>query len=467
MGELKGVKVVVETIGIPLFGKMAFRTFHGNAFVECLRRNDLNPVYITHADENSEGLKGVSYLGLPTLPALPRIETGILRPYRRFVTRTETTELSFRDCIYQLTSGDKPLGPSMRYLCALLMARHIRIGARLSVEWSRMLSSYASGAEMLRGNKFRGLLVPGVGSFGFDYVNSLVYEAQRQGLAVISCISNYDNICSRGYRGYMPDRVAVWSQLMADDVHRLNDVPRHKIVVTGPVQFDRYFKKIRIGRDEFLRERGLDPARKTVIYAGSTNTLDLLHFMRVLIEGTRERCGEAFNVILRPHPDPRLMRSPAIRACIELAELRGDIVYVSDPGRLSSDILSPDTDLDELCGILIYSDVLINHYSTLGLEAAVCDLPTIYIDYDLYPHGFNVKAMSWWYRKTTHNRRFLRLRAARVVHDDNELLEAVMTYAADRNEHAIERQEYALSECGYLDGKSTERLATLINETVH
>ena len=111
--------------------------------------------------------------------------------------------------------------------------------------------------------------------------------------------------------------------------------------------------------------------------------------------------------------------------------------------------------------------MLINHYSTLGLEAAVCGLPTIYVDYDLYAHGFNVKAMSWWYRQTSHNRRPLRLRAARVVQDDNELLDAVISYAGDRSQQAGERREYALSECGYLDGLSTERLAMLVRETLH
>lgn len=456
----------IERIGIPLFGKMAFRTFHGGPFVACLRRNSLEPTYITHPGEKGAGLPGVSYVGLPDPPALSRIETGLLRPFRRFVTRTETTEMHFRDCIYQLTSGTQPLGPSMRYLAFLALARHVRVGARASVAWSKRLLSKAEGAELLRSTGLRGLLMPGFGSYGFDYVNPLVYAAQREGAAIISCVSNYDNVCSRGYRGFMPDRVAVWSDLMAEDVHRLNDIPRNRIVVTGPVQFDRYFAPIRVAREQFLRDRGLDPARKTVMYAGSTNTLDLLHFMKVLVEGTRRCCGEAFNVVLRPHPDPRLMRSPAIRACMELAELRGDLVYVSDPGRLSSDILNPDSDLDELHALLTYSDVLINHYSTLGLEAAVCGLPTIYVDYDLYAHGFNVKAMSWWYRQTSHNRRPLRLRAARVVQDDNELLDAVISYAGDRSQQAGERREYALSECGYLDGLATERLAVLVRETL-
>ena len=457
----------IERIGIPLFGKMAFRTFHGGPFVSCLRRNSLEPIYITHAGEKGAGLPGVSYIGLPEPPPLSRIETGLLRPFRRFVTRTETTELHFRDCIYQLTSGNQPLGPSMRYLACLAMARHARACARASVAWSRCLSSHAGGASLLGTAGIRGLLMPGFGSYGFDYVNPLVYAAQRQGAAIISCVSNYDNVCSRGYRGFMPDKVAVWSNLMAEDVHRLNDIPRDRIVVTGPVQFDRYFAAIPVGREEFLRERGLDPARKTVLYAGSTNTLDLLHFMRVLVDGTRRCCGEAFNVVLRPHPDPRLMRSPAIRACVELAELRGDRVYVSDPSRLSSDALNPDEDLDELHALLAYSDVLINHYSTLGLEAAVCNLPTIYVNYDLYPQGFNVKAMSWWYRQTTHNRRPLRLRAARVAQDDNELLDAVIALAGDRSQQAAERREYALSECDRLDGKSTERLAMLVRETLH
>lgn len=455
-----------KLIGIPLFGKMAFRTFHGGHFVSRLRLSGFEPVYLTEKQATSGGLEGLRYQELPASPSVPRLESGLLRPYRRFVTRTETTELHFRDLIYRLTSGDQPIGPSLRYLCALSVLRRFKSLRASSVALSKALVNYPAWENLLAHADFDGFLVPGIGSYGFEKTNALVYEAQRNGRPVLSCVSNYDNILSRGYRGFMPDHVAVWSYVMADDVHRLNDIPKSRISVVGPVQFDRYFCRPKISRASFLESCGLDPNRKTILYAGSTNTLDLLHYMEMLLNKTREYYGSDFNIIIRPHPDQRIMISPAISACKKLALLRGDKVYVSDPCRLSADTLQPDPDLDELTALLHYSDVLINHYSTLGLEAAICNLPTIYVDYDLFTHGFNVKAMNWWYRQTSHNRRELRLRAATIVRSDEELFRAVVSYAENREKLATERAEYAMSECGYLDGLSTQRLCELMRKVI-
>jgi CDP-glycerol glycerophosphotransferase (TagB/SpsB family) len=114
---------------------------------------------------------------------------------------------------------------------------------------------------------------------------------------------------------------------------------------------------------------------------------------------------------------------------------------------------------------LKYSDVMVNYFSTLGLEAAICDVPTIHIGYDKFTYHISPMAWSSTGARNTHNQDQQRRAASKVVTSDEELVSAIETYLQNRALDREERREYALSECGYLDGKSMARLAELVAET--
>jgi hypothetical protein len=89
-------------IGIPLHGKMSSRTFHSASFRNCLNADGLEPVYFLTADYlNSFSFDPKHYFELKVdvydqyyqQHALLRT----LKSLRRFVVRTETTDLRFRE----------------------------------------------------------------------------------------------------------------------------------------------------------------------------------------------------------------------------------------------------------------------------------------------------------------------------------------------------------------------------------
>lgn len=98
----------------------------------------------------------------------------------------------------------------------------------------------------------------------------------------------------------------------------------------------------------------------------------------------------------------------------------------------------------------------------MGLEAAICDLPTIYIGYDAYTFGMRFGVMTGFQQRMTHNRRPLRIRAAKVANNEEELLAYIDQYLSDRSVDRTARHEYAVSECGEIDGLSTVRLMDMI-----
>jgi len=258
---------------------------------------------------------------------------------------------------------------------------------------------------------------------------------------------------------------------MAEDTLKLQAIPAAKIEITGPVQYDRFFRPPSLGRDEFLYRINLDPKRKTILFAGGVNITRYFEIHRLLVEpaGTAKVLPD-YNLVVRPYPHPKLLSSPGWKV-IETLLTGKPNVYISFPTGNSGDDVTGITrkedlygadDLEELHCLLRYSDVMINIYSTISLEAAICDLPVIHMGYDLYTYGHRPHVTTSFMQQQTHNRRKLRLASSKVATDESDLMKCLQEYLHNRDLDREARYKYALSECGYLDGHSSERLADLI-----
>lgn len=448
-------------IAIPLFGKMIFRAFHTRHFVETFRQNELEPLYCTNETAASHALPGARYSPFPMPDA--KGPERILINFRRLVAHPEVSDMRFRDQLYGTLFHQKSIVKWFIAGVGLDILRRQAWLAPWSLLLSRRLANREAYARLLDTHAVDGLMTSGIGSAGFDTVNPMVYEAQRRGLPVVAAVSNYDNVLSRGYRGFMPALFAVWSRVMADDAMRLLGVPARRIEICGPVSFDRYFQPLRVDRRAYLTSRALDPDRPTILYAGGPNLLTGLHVLRLFLTKFRPAFGEC-NIVMRLHPDPRLAALPT-GWCMEQIGREFHHVYISDPLRFSADTINAADDTDELHGLLKYSDVIIQHYSTLALEAAVCDLPTVYMKYDPCHYFHYWSTTSEWQSRQIHNQRALRRAAGREATSDDDLLKVATEYLENRQRDRDARREYALSECSYMDGRSCERLAAAISRT--
>jgi hypothetical protein len=65
-------------------------------------------------------------------------------------------------------------------------------------------------------------------------------------------------------------------------------------------------------------------------------------------------------------------------------------------------------------------------------------------------------------QRQTHNRRKLRLAASRVAKNEEELTKYINMYLDDRTLDREARLEYAVSECGDLDGQAGNRIVQMI-----
>ena len=196
----------------------------------------------------------------------------------------------------------------------------------------------------------------------------------------------------------------------------------------------------------------------------------MFEFYELIVQNKERGLIDQCNIIIRAYPFPRTLVSPEWQLMKQVLEHTPGI-YLSNPlpfevedVGVKSDKLDlwGDQDLYELHGLLTYSDVMVNHYSTISLEAAICDLPTIHIDYVSYTYGRQYKHRSDFLRRMTHNKRPARLAASKIVKNSQELLDAIEDYLVDRSIHRAERREYPALECGELDGRACKRLAEMI-----
>lgn len=460
-------------IAIPLHGKMAARAFHQPSFRERLAEGGFKPLYfLSPYYFRSFDFDPEQYFELQVEQYDAQYQKHFLlqqlRMLRRFVVVTDTTDLRFREVIESKLFDATLLGMSGQLAFVNFVRRAPGVGRFLTWLEKQLYVTHAHD-EKFREQGVSCVLTPGMGNFGFWNEGNFAHEAQRMGIPVFTAITNYDNIVNMGYRGFDPVCMAVWSKQMADEAIRLHKFPARRLEITGPVQYDRFMMPLPKSRVEFLKSLHLNPSKKTILFAGGVNINHYFDIYRVFVEQKEKVWREPFNLVVRPYPHIKLLGSPAWQVLEDL--FRKASAYISNPGSIDATgdrtaelrmDLAFDEGPDELNYLLRYSDVMVNYFSTIGLEAAICDLPTIHVGFDPYTFGLRFSVTTSFLQRQTHNRRPLRLAAARVAKNEKELFNALNDYLNDRTLERDARRAYAESECGELDGKSGSRLVNMI-----
>ena len=459
-------------IAIPLHGKMVYRSLQSEKLQAEFASQGLEPVFYVQKSQLPPGNPNYAELHYEEYQqVLNKSFMQFSSNLRWFMVKTQSTETRFRNMLSDAIWATDNLNQTLWKAIFLNILRNAKFLAPLLSIGEGLFCKDDIHAASWKENQIECVLVSGIGSRDFEIGGLFAREAFKKNIPVVSTITNYDNLLSKGYRGFVPDLLAVWSEKMKQQAIKLMDIPASKIVITGPTVFDRYFEQLEETREEFLQNHGLDPQQRTLFYAGHTSIVTYFDFLNLFLTlrkpgGVLEHC----NLIVRPYPHTKVLDWAGLAFFKKkLAELPN--IFFSDPLESSSDTFSLLSDKhdekssDELHYFLKYSDVMINYFSTLGLEAAICDLPTIHIGYDKFTYQISPMAWSSTGARNAHNQDPQRRAASRVVGSDVELEQALSDYLKDRALDRKERYEYALSECGYLDGKATQRLAELVART--
>jgi len=295
-------------------------------------------------------------------------------------------------------------------------------------------------------------------------------EARRHGALTAAVVMAWDNPTSKGYRGAEVDRVLAWSEAMADELVRHHDLARQAVAVTGVASFDTYVRGDELlSREELFRPLGLDPARRTVVFAGRSPS-SYAHNLTVAETLARAVADEAWDepaqILVRPHPIHfRSDHRTPMDAYRDLAR-RYPHVVVDMPDvvseRLHCDLAPSDT--VRFASLLHHCDVLVNVFSTTTLEAFLLDRPVVLVSPAAHRAlGLGEQAEdSRSFDEDDHVQATVREGAARVAGSFAEIVGLVGAYLQRPELDREARSRVAAAECGPTDGASGRRAGRVL-----
>ncbi|MBI3627222.1 MAG: hypothetical protein HY220_00520 [Candidatus Sungbacteria bacterium] len=288
---------------------------------------------------------------------------------------------------------------------------------------------------------------------------ALIKAARRRGIPSIGMTKSWDNFTSKTMLRVKPDQLIVNNPYIKGEAMRIGDMPENRVTVVGLPQYDNYLKaEWRLTRDEFFKMFNIDPSKKLITYfMGGVLAIDDPRDHIKMLNHAIERGELPPSIIfVRSHPKYE----------VDLADLKSwkNVVF-HIPGKSIAEIKG-DREFDEedvklLISTIYWSDVTMNTGSTLTIEAAIYDKPTVLIAFDGYknkPYYISVRHSM----DITHYKYVQETGACWRVNNEKELVEATKKYVENPSIHKAGRKKLFDEQVWKIDGKSGERIGNFL-----
>jgi len=298
------------------------------------------------------------------------------------------------------------------------------------------------------------------------YGRRLVAVARQMGIPTVGNLMSWDNVW-KGFK-VRPDLITCWSENNRREICELEAYEPEQVQVIGAPAFDAYLAPdAEWTRAELCRRFELDPQRPILLFAtlgqfrqqiDETNPLEVL--LRAIDAGEIEGAVQgAPQVVVRLHPwsrDAYFARFTS-RPDVRLSRYEN---YVPGLG------WTPTRAETVLAGNLLrHADVLISPGSTMCIEAAIFDTPTVIPVFNEYmPEVFDAYFEATWLKQ-----HFVRLYEndwVPILRSGAAMIEALNRALSEPRWYASGREAIRREFLGPLDGRATERFAqTIIDAT--
>lgn len=408
----------------------------------------------------------------------------LFRQLRAYGTRTRTVDDTFEMELKDTWRGRRP-GGLTALLFVWLLTRLMRWNAAF-MKWVVALENRWDSPrvhdEFFETYRPDALVLTSLGTFDYDHY--VIREAHRHGVQVITYVQSWDNTSVQGLGVNLTDQVIVWSQVMRNELVKLHRLPSEKVAVEGVPHFDFYVNgKVEIETRGWLgKEFGFDPDKRIIMFAPrSPNTsLDNVDVARIICEAIRHgRLAGDCQLLTRLHPiyyrrrDGRYLFADELIEWDRLLESYGtNCLSIDRPAMIDGDLnlLMPDSEIPKLATLLRHSEVLVNQFSTLNLEASINDTPTVNVAFNIgrkRPTGFKVARYNIHYDEVqTHNQRVVDSGGTSVAHSSDELIEQINRYLENASLHADGRKLMVANECGVNLGRAGRAVGQTILDSV-
>lgn len=287
---------------------------------------------------------------------------------------------------------------------------------------------------------------------------ALMKLARKDGKPIVGMAKSFDNLTSKAYLRIHPDRLIVPNLTGIEEAVNLYDYPREKVFATGICQYDVYTRKdIFEEREAFFKNLGLDPKKRTILYAPAGDWMNPhdKETLALILGWIRDGSIPNAQVLLRLHP--------TYESGTE--SLAGDPnMVVERPGKRFGPLTNYEfayDDIRHLASSLKYADVIVQTASTLMVEGAIFDTPIIGTAVDAEQGVSYLQSMRRYYGRE-HVIPVVRSGGMWVVHTPEELRSAIQTYLRDPAKDTEGRKKAVTAVCYRMDGASCERTAQVL-----
>lgn len=292
----------------------------------------------------------------------------------------------------------------------------------------------------------------------------LLRACKFRGKKMITSILSFDNITKRGWIPVEYDLYMVWNNQNKEQLHRIYPFTQNKPVhITGPAQFDFYFKKeFLLPVSEWRRMEGIDAEknRKIILYAGGPHELFPYepYYLKEIDEAINNGIIRNKPIVLfRCHPMDKIERWKKIVGESE------NIVFDKSWGGSQSPGSSNVTinDIKKLCSTLAYTHVHINICSTMTVDGSAFGKPQIGPAYTT--HKYSNKLLANLY-KQEHFAPIIETNRLQLAHSSQQLMEQINNALENEKAQEEKSKEILPGIITYCDGRSTERVAEVIKK---
>lgn len=281
---------------------------------------------------------------------------------------------------------------------------------------------------------------------------SLWSSAKSLGIPVIGALRSWDNL----YQGLkiFPDKLLVWNKVNKEEAIKLMGLNEEQVITIGSCQFDAYFdKQLILTKKELCLKYNLNPEKPIVTIAtiGELwSNWDESGNIDQLLEINNTHFDGELQFIIRLHPVSRYDRF--------IDYLKYPNVRIS---RIEKQIPTlgwymTRREVAEIGSILQHSDLVISPGSTITIETAIFNTPTLFPTYNVYQPEFGEECYNIILPK--HHKRLKDNNLVPFIKNKEELILAMKKALVDKSWYEDARTKLFEDYITYNDGKSTQRL---------
>lgn len=288
------------------------------------------------------------------------------------------------------------------------------------------------------------------------YDVKLMRQAHHAGVRIVGMVRSWDNVTSKTLLTFIPEELVVNSERIKAELVRYGDVRPECVTAVGVPHYDRYLNEHnRTPREQFIREVGLDPSQKLILFTPPSDRY---------LKG--DPIAPVILDALSPVKANVLVRFPLVgKSEVENYTPPANVVFDSPANSPDFGDVHLDRAADQhLADSIFASDLVITWASTMIVDAAVFDKPIILVGFDATPRPYGRSIQQYY--DYDHQRRIIETGGCRLVKNTDELVRAVEEYLISPGRDHEGRAKIMREYCGELDRYAGKRLGTLLLQRI-